>query len=154
MVLQNEKCLLFIEPTKEEKLLEPINDDLTELMQYALKHHAAEGGVSIDGTFEEGLTFRGFHTSPCGEATSSKDYLLENGMATNSMAVFYLQWYRNSIPQAEIEKLKDLAAYYNTEINWDEAFNTAETPAQTFGDDDGDDDLFSPDDLLDFANEF
>jgi hypothetical protein len=112
------KYLLFIEPKKKEKLSKPVEDSLTHLIEKAIDE--AEEGTSIysdlndDGTFVEGSGFRGFHTTECGKGSGNRDLLLRNGMITNSLAPFYLKWYRNSIPETEIIKLMNLKKWYET----------------------------------------
>lgn len=92
----NSKYLLYIEPKKEEKSKIPIDDHLKNNM----------------GRFRSGSGFKGFHTTDCGEKSTGHDYLLENGMITNSLSIFYLKWYRQSIPQSEMEKLNQLVKFY------------------------------------------
>jgi hypothetical protein len=110
------KYLLFIEPPKKEKLAEPVEDELVKLMEMAITK--AETGVSSymnekdGGNFRKSSGYKGFHQTDCGETSSNKDYLLENEMITNSLAPFYLRWYRNSIPESEIEKLMSLKKFY------------------------------------------
>ena len=122
------KYLLYIEPKKEEKLKEPINDELTELMEMALSK--AKAGISRysypsdmgDGweykpgkkgpSFGSKGAWMGMHRTDCGEMSSCRDYQLENGMITNSLAPFYLRWYRYSIPENDMLKLKELADFY------------------------------------------
>ena len=110
------RYLLYIEPPKKEKLLEPVNDSLTEMMEKSLEKAKSGSAQYSDmgsmGDFTEGNAYKGFHSTECGERSSNKDYLLENGMITNSLATFYLKWYRNSIPDSEIEKLINLRQYY------------------------------------------
>jgi len=112
----NSKYLLFIEPKASEKLEEPVNDDLTELMEMAISK--AEEGISnysnssSDFYFRKSGGYRGSHTTDCGEKSGSKDLLLENGMITNSLAVFYVRWYRGSIPNTEKSKLNELFNFY------------------------------------------
>jgi len=62
--------------------------------------------------FSKGGGWRGEHTTDCGKESNSYDYLLENGMITNSLAVFYLKWYRNSISENDWKKLKELEKFY------------------------------------------
>jgi len=111
----NSKFLLYIEPKKEEKLLNPVEDELTELLEYALKY-ARSGASSYDNlekeSFREGDAFKGTHLTECGERSANRDYLLENGMITNSLAPFYLKWYRNSIPKTELAKIQQLKEFY------------------------------------------
>jgi hypothetical protein len=35
-------------------------------------------------------------------------------MITNSLATFYLRWYRDSIPVSELVKMNELLNYYKT----------------------------------------
>ena len=37
---------------------------------------------------------------------------VKNGMITNSLAPFYLKWYRFSIPESEMMKVKELQDFY------------------------------------------
>jgi hypothetical protein len=127
----NSKYLLFIEPEKSEKLETPIDDELVKLVEMALQK--AEKGTSfyskIDNkgdeytfthngqertvpSFIRGSGYKGTHVTECGERSNNCDYLLENGMITNSLAPFYLKWYRYSIPETEMIKLKKLEEFY------------------------------------------
>lgn len=62
--------------------------------------------------FQKNNSWRGFHSSDCGKCSTNCDYLLKNGMITNSLCVFYLRYYRNSIPKTEMEKVKELVSFY------------------------------------------
>ena len=123
----NSKYLLFIEPKKEEKLNTPINDELTEVMELALSK--AKKGVSRysdkdnDGIvwkyrgkdlppFGTSGRYMGVHMTDCGESSECYDLLLENGMITNTLAAFYLRWYRYSIPENDMKKVKELLKFY------------------------------------------
>jgi hypothetical protein len=127
----NSKYLLYIEPPASDKLQEPINDELTQLMEMALSK--AERGTAnysdlqdlgdgIDWThkdktyrvtsFRGGSGYKGIHRTECGERSSNTDHLLENGMITNSLAPFYLKWYRYSIPETEMKKVLQLKEFY------------------------------------------
>ena len=91
-------------------------DELTRIMQLALSE-AITGMSNYDEPneepeFYECAGYRGFHRSDCGERSKSCDYLLENGMITNSLCVFYLQNYRNSVPASEMNKVTKLVAFY------------------------------------------
>ncbi|MEI6436731.1 MAG: hypothetical protein WCP32_18050 [Bacteroidota bacterium] len=108
--------LLFIEPPKEEKSETPLIDELTRIMRLALSE--AKSGMSNyfepneEPEFYECAGYKGYHRSDCGERSKSCDYLLKNGMITNSLCVFYLQYYRNSIPASEMNKVTELVAFY------------------------------------------
>lgn len=114
----NSKYLLYIEPKASEKLQNPIEDELTQLMEMALSK-AKEGGANysdlkdIGDSFHEGGAWRGTHRTECGEKSSNCDFLLENGMITNSLAPFYLKWYRYSIPENDMKKIEELKKYYS-----------------------------------------
>ena len=114
------KYLLYIEPSKEEKLKEPINDELTQLIEMAMTK--SQEGTSRysdkndNGNFRTGSGFRGSHRTDCGEISSNKDYLLENGMITNSLAPFYVKWYRYSIPESDMNKLEQLKQFYSKQL--------------------------------------
>ena len=113
----NSNYLLFIEPSALDKLKEPINDELTDLIEMALSK--AKLGTSryssLDdrGTFRQGSGFKGTHLTECGERSSNVDYLLENEMITNSLAAFYLRWYRYSISEKEMVKVLKLKDFYD-----------------------------------------
>ena len=116
--IDQSKFLLFIEPSAEEKLKTPIQDELTQLMKLALEK-ATPGtsnysNLTSEATFWEGSGFKGTHVTGCGKRSANVDYLLENGMITNSLAPFYLEYYRYSIPESEMGKIKELALYYQT----------------------------------------
>jgi hypothetical protein len=109
--------LLYIEPTKEQKSQEPVEDELVILMELALSE--SERGISpysnLDdkGGFRAGDSWKGWHTTDCGETSGNNDYQLKNGMITNSLAPFYLRWYRDAIPQTEMNKIEQLKKYYD-----------------------------------------
>lgn len=116
--IDHSEFLLFIEPPVAEKLKTPIQDELTQLMRMALEK-ATPGtsnysNLDSKATFREGSRFKGTHVTACGQRSANVDYLLENGMITNSLAPFYLEYYRYSIPESEMEKIKELALFYQT----------------------------------------
>lgn len=117
--IDNSKFLLYIEPSKNEKLKEPINDEITEIIELALskavKGAANYSSIGEPEKFSIGNAWRGWHTTDCGEHSSNCDYLLENGMITNSLAPFYVQWYRNSISDIEMNKIKELIKLYKND---------------------------------------
>jgi hypothetical protein len=108
--------LLFIEPKKRRKRIFPKNDTISKIMKLALNN-------SISGTsnyehlnetprFSQGRGYKGYHVTECGIRSYGADFLLENGMITNSLADFYLRYYRSSIPKSEMKKVKKLVEYY------------------------------------------
>jgi len=129
------KYLLYIEPSKEEKSEYPLEDNLTRLMELALSKSQKgtanysdikDMGDGYDWVYNgktnripshrTGSGYKGTHRTDCGERSSNQDYLLENGMITNSLATFYLKWYRDSIPYNDIIKLNELAKFYNIQL--------------------------------------
>ncbi len=129
------KYVLYIEPKREEKLTESLNDKLTQLVELALSkakvgtgHYsslddmgdgfdwATNRGIKRIPSFDESSMYKGVHRTECGEHSTNCDYLLENGMITNSLATFYVQWYRNSIHENDMNKLKELGQFYNIEL--------------------------------------
>lgn len=112
----NSQFLLFIEPLKDEKTVEPVEDEYTTLMEMSLtkakKGTSNYSRIGEDVSFREGSGFRGLHMTDCGTRSSNVDFQLENGMVTNSLAAFYLRWYRNSIESNDWDKLNQLKAFY------------------------------------------
>ena len=112
----NSRFLLYIEPMKEDKSENPVNDEITEIMELALSE--AESGAasysSLDTVeyFRSGHAYRGIHHTDCGEKSANRDYLLKNGMITNSLCSFYLKYYRNVIPVTEMNKVTNLVKFY------------------------------------------
>jgi hypothetical protein len=110
--------LLYIEPAKSQKSKKPVEDELVSLMELALLESksgtAHYSNLDDDGsTFKEGWGYKGWHTVDCGEHSGNKDYQLKNGMIVNSLAPFYLRWYRDAIPETEMNKVEQLKKYYN-----------------------------------------
>lgn len=114
------KYLLYIEPPANEKLETPVVDSLVTMMEYALstakKGASRYSNLNDEGTFLLDTGFKGCHFTECGERSTNHDYLLENGMITNSLAPFYLKYYRNSIPKSELWKLEQLKIYYKLDF--------------------------------------
>jgi len=114
--IDNTCFMLFIEPKKEEKLKTPLDDEISRIMKVALEE--AKRGTSNYSRpnempyFFESLGYKGYHRTDCGERSYPADYLLENEMITNSLAAFYLRYYRNSIPESEMLKVQKVVAYY------------------------------------------
>jgi len=119
------KFLLYIEPKKEEKLRDPINDELTKLMELAFSK-AKRGSANYSDIKEpEKFTndgWRGWHETDCGEDSDNHDYFLENGMIVNSLCVFYVQKYRHSIHENDWNKLVELGKFYGVNVQLPEKF--------------------------------
>ena len=115
------KFLLYMEPKKEEKSAQPIDDQLTKLLSMAIRK-AKKGtsnysNLNEDALFHVSAGFRGSHKTDCGESSDNHDYQLQNEMVVNSLAPFYARWYRNSISKNDWQKLVDLGAFYGQDIN-------------------------------------
>ena len=116
------RFLLYFEPEPNGKRLKPMDDELTRIMQHALKQSerglANYSNLKSNGDFTRtNKGWRGVHYTECGEHSTNQDYLLENGLITNSLAVFYLQHYRRNIPRSEIKKVIDLYLFYHLDKN-------------------------------------
>jgi len=113
----NSRFLLYIEPKHEQKSNDPINDGVTKAVEISFSRSISGTADYSDkhsnGNFREGGSWRGWHTSDCGECSGSRDYLLENGMITNDLCVFYLQYYRDAIPEIEMKKVIELCDFIN-----------------------------------------
>jgi hypothetical protein len=106
MIINDDIHLLFIEPKKEERSLEPINDQFTAMMEYYIRN--SPKGIMTSIGFGENAYYRGMHTTDCGERSSSTNYYIEKLYITNSLAPFYLKWYRNSISENDWNKINIL----------------------------------------------
>lgn len=109
----NSKYFLFIEPDSTKKAAQPVQDELTDSLAAAMAQ--SEKGTSdysnlrCQGKFNKsGGGYRGFHFSEDGQVSDVVDYLLPNGLITNSLALHYVRFYRSELPQTEQRKLKDL----------------------------------------------
>ena len=115
--------LLFIEPKKEERLEHPVDDILTEAMEMAYED-AIEGtssysNPSCNGRFSFDGGWMGFHMTDCGQMSGSRDLLLRSGHITNSLCVFYLRWYRNSIKDNDMLKILEVVKEYERDLPYD-----------------------------------
>jgi hypothetical protein len=129
--------LLYINPPASEKLIEPIEDELVQIVEDVIskgikgsgdysgsrlhlfqtdpqfkKHLDADPSLIEKIKHYDGSMYMGMHFTECGEKSACYDLLLENGMVTNTLSPFYLKWYRNSIPKEEMEKVYKLIEFY------------------------------------------
>ena len=114
--IDNSVFLLYIEPRKEDKSPIPLEDEISEIMVRAI-YESVSGTANYSSTneperFRSGSGYRGVHTTSCGKRSSNNDYLLKNGMITNSLCVYYLVYYRDSIPKSEMDKVYELVNFY------------------------------------------
>lgn len=114
--VDNSKFLLYLEFKAVDKAQIPINDEIVEVLTLALKRAksgaANYSNLEAEPTFHEGSGFRGIHITECHQYSDNHDFLLENGMITNSLAPYYLQYYRHMIPQSEMDKVNQLVKFY------------------------------------------
>ncbi len=112
--------LLYIEPSASDKADSPINDRLVEVLSMALEKAtrgvANYSHVDEEPRFREDLCYKGFHRTECGKISDNCDHLLENGMITNSLAPYYMQYYRHVIPQSEMIKIQQLVEFYQASL--------------------------------------
>lgn len=101
----------FIEPGIEQRTIMPIEDEITSLVEMALKESAKGCYYSME-KFIEGSGWKGWHVNCDGQKSSNKDYKLKNGMVTNSLIVHYFKWFRPAIDADEYSRLWALADYY------------------------------------------
>jgi len=118
----NSNYFLYIEPSLQEKSLEPVNDIYTEAIEYFFNKSTRGCGwfsnLKSNGVddFTVGFAYKGCHSCSDGEQSSNVDYLLENGYITNSLCVHYVRWFRNSITGFNLEKLEILKKLYENKV--------------------------------------
>ncbi len=106
------RFVLYIHPPLDQKLAEPIDDDLTRKVEAAFAQ-AVSGAANYSQVgqperFDRGNGWRGWHQAEPGVYSDNHDYLLPNGLITNSLCIHYVRWYRNSIPATDLRKLLTL----------------------------------------------
>jgi hypothetical protein len=114
--IDNSRFLLYIEPQLKDKSSEANNDEYTQIMELALSE-SQEGTANYSNTtekenFRTGGGYKGTHQNCDGMRSSNHDYLLKNGMITNSLCVHYLQYFRKAIPVSEMNKVWELYKFY------------------------------------------
>ena len=97
MIETDNDYLLFIEPTQPASA-EPVQDELTFQMRKALE-------TAMPGP----LRYRGVHQCVCGMRSTNENYILrKTGQMTNSLAVHYLEYHRDEVPERELKKVQRL----------------------------------------------
>jgi hypothetical protein len=106
--------LLFISPdliAKKSSL--PSRDSLNKKVDYILsKTYKGEGDAKKRG-FKKKVDwgmhqYFGYHRTTCGQKSDCQDWYIptKNGVWTNSLAGYYTKYYRQFIPQAEVDKIE------------------------------------------------
>ena len=85
----------------------PVNDELTEELEKVLDSCTVSGAY-CNGFFDSSSGFLGVHICVCGEQSESRDYLLTPHYATNTLAVHYLRYHREEVPESELEKVRHM----------------------------------------------
>jgi len=98
-----QKIILFMEP-QLQRLNNPILDELTINLATLFVNNVARGTIGAE-SFEENIFSLGMHECKCGRLSQSTDYLLHDGLMTNSLCVHYLAYHRNEISESEINNL-------------------------------------------------
>lgn len=114
----NSLYLLYIEPKNYNS--HGLSDEWTKLMNEVFNLPETKEGIASysnlesNGHFILGAGYKGSHYTQ-GVSSTNHDYLLFNGMITNSLCTHYLSHYRDEIPQTEwikLNKLKEDFANY------------------------------------------
>jgi hypothetical protein len=106
--------LLFISPDLGHVPAEsPANDELVEKIDFIMSvTYKGEGDAKKMGFNEDvgwgSHQYFGYHTTRCGKTSSAQDWYIptKKGVWTNSLAAYYVKYYRNNIPQVEIDKIE------------------------------------------------
>ena len=85
--------LLYIEPTTDAST-QPVLDEITRKMTSAFRN------VKLLP-----WGFGGVHQCICGATSAARDFVLPNGLITNSLCVHYIALHRDAVPAEEIEKI-------------------------------------------------
>src|SRR3972149_7861898 len=104
MRITSDKVLLFIEPTRLGYWKANI-DKHTIKVFHALKNFVAYGTIGQNYNFIKDVYTKGYHVCECGSHSRCMDYLLSNGLITNSLCVHYLAYHRDEVPEIELKKI-------------------------------------------------
>lgn len=94
MIKEDANYILFIHPKKWNK--EPVIDKYTRKMCAAMR-------LATKGRY-----YLGYHRCYCGAASDACNYILPNEKVTNSLALHYLMYHREDVPQYELYKVDKL----------------------------------------------
>ncbi len=95
MIDLSDKYFMMIEPDREGKpTVNPIEDKLTRRVDFIFSKCKPSN-----------YCYKGFHMTGCGKSSDNRDWVLPNGMITNSLCTYYIRHYREFIPESEIGKI-------------------------------------------------
>jgi hypothetical protein len=95
MINLSEGYLLMIEPDQEgAPSLTALDDELTRKVDYIFSKCKPSDYCCV-----------GVHTTKCGKHSDNFDWILPNGVITNSLCKYYVRFYRAYIPESEIVKI-------------------------------------------------
>lgn len=89
--------MLFIEPQNKDLPEYPTYDELTTKVSRALNKSA-----------QNGVYYKGVHFCKCGASSTNYDLILPNGQITNSLALHYMAYHRDEVPEYELKKVRKL----------------------------------------------
>jgi len=96
MIVVENTHILFVEPVRPAANL-PVRDALSAKMRELMAQSTPSDYV-----------YFGFHQCICGAKSDSRDWILPTGQKTNSLAVHYLEYHRDEVPDEELEKIRKL----------------------------------------------
>jgi len=98
MIQLSDRYFLMIEPDQEGIPSEkPIEDELSIKVDFIFSKCKASAYASA-----------GVHKTRCGKYSDNVDWILPNGVITNSLCKYYIRFYREYIPSSEIAKISTL----------------------------------------------
>ena len=127
-------CLLYIEPQRPRSAQPTVNnftEFLDRLMEVAVwrardqrerrdippTERVLYGIVGADGSWTPRCGTRGVHVCVCGAMSFSYDIYLGYGLFTNSLAMHYLQYHWDEVPEEERRKLSVAMVHRSAGLN-------------------------------------
>jgi len=106
MIDLSNKYFLMIEPDKLGIPSDnPTEDEITNKVDFIFSK-----------CINPNYSYRGAHRTKCGKFSDNNDWILPNGMTTNSLCTYYVRYYRLFIPESEIEKINKVYEEINKMI--------------------------------------
>lgn len=111
MKISNPNALLYIHPAKEGAD-EPIIDNLTKKILWAVRNQIAQGVLFENGKFVIDLSTKGHHhCTGCNKKcpmSRAQDILLPNKIVTNTLAVHYVAQHRDELTKEELAQIESI----------------------------------------------